>query len=118
MNLQEISKQKGYKVHEIAQQVGIDSSLMSRILAGKRKPTSLQIQKLAVALELSHSDVLTHYLSQEIVQIVQNYPQLAPRILQLAEERISYLLKNTDFESAKPTKKIKTKLAQFSSRNA
>jgi hypothetical protein len=61
---------------------------------------------------------LTHYLSQEIVQIVQNYPQLAPRILQLAEERISYLLKNTDFESAKPTKKIKTKLAQFSSRNA
>ena len=68
MNLQEICRHKGYKVHEIAQQVGIDSSLMSRILAGKRKPTALQIQKIAVALELSHSDVLTHYLSQEIVQ--------------------------------------------------
>jgi Fic family protein len=86
---------------------------MSRILTGKRKPTSLQIQKLAVALELSHSDVLTHYLSQEIVQIVEHYPQLAPRILQLAEERVSYLLKNTDFESAKPSKKIKTKIAQL-----
>ena len=113
MNLQEICKQKGYKVHEIAQQVGIDSSLMSRILAGKRKPTSLQVQKLAIALELSHSDVLTHYLSQEIVQIVEHYPQLAPRILQLAEERVRYLLKDTDFESAKPSKKIKTKLAQL-----
>jgi Fic family protein/DNA-binding Xre family transcriptional regulator len=110
MNLQEICRKKGLKVHEIAQQVGVDSSLMSRILAGKRKPTSLQIQKLAIALELSHSDVLTHYLSQEIVQIVQDYPQLASRILQLAEERI---LKDTDFESAKPSKKIKTKLAQL-----
>jgi Fic family protein/DNA-binding Xre family transcriptional regulator len=113
MNLQEICKQKGYKVHEIAQQIGIDSSLMSRILAGKRKPTALQMQKIAVALELSHSDVLTHYLSQEIVQIVQHYPQLAPQILHLAEERVSYLLKDADFESAKPSKKIKTKLAQL-----
>jgi transcriptional regulator with XRE-family HTH domain len=104
MNLQEICKQKGFKVHEIAQQVGIDSSLMSRILTGKRKPTTLQIQKMAVALELSHSDVLIHYLSQEIVQIVQDYPQLAPQILHLAEERVSFLLKDTDFESAKPSK--------------
>ena len=56
---------------------------------------------------------MTHYLSQEIVQIVQNYPQLAPRFLQLAEEHISYLLKDTDFQSAKPSKKIKTKLAQL-----
>lgn len=113
MNLQEICKEKGLKVHELAQQLGIDPSLMSRILTGKRKPTAQQIQKLAVALELSHSDALTHYLSQEIVQIVQHYPQLATRILHLAEERVSYLLKDTDFESAKPSKKIKTKLAQI-----
>lgn len=113
MNIQEICKQKGLKVHQLAQHLAIDSSLMSRILAGKRRPTAAQIQSLATALGLAHTDLLKHYLSEEIVALVQGYPQLATDILHLAEERVSYLLKDRTFESAQPTKKIKTKLAQL-----
>ncbi|MFM6946903.1 MAG: Fic family protein [Flavobacteriales bacterium] len=114
MNLQEICKQKKLKVHQLAQLLAIDSSLMSRILSGKRKPTAPQIQKIASALDLPHSDVLSHFLSQEIVEIIQEYPQLAPKILSLAEERISYLLQETNFSVIQPSKKIISKLTQVS----
>lgn len=113
MNLQEIYKKKGLKVHEIAQKIGIDASLMSRILAGKRKPTQLQIQKLAAALDVAHSELLTHYLAEEIAVLVQDYPQLAPQILLLAERRISYLLNDSEFAIAKPSKKMLEKLSQI-----
>ncbi len=114
MNLQEICKQKRLKVYQLAQLLEIDSSLMSRILSSKRKPTAPQIQKIASALDLPHSDVLSHFLSQEIVEIIQEYPQLAPKILSLAEERISYLLQETNFSVIQPSKKIISKLAQVS----
>jgi len=113
MNLQEICRQKGRKVHEVAQQVGVDASLMSRILAGKRKPTQLQIQKLAAALDVAHSELISYYLSEEIVALVQDYPQLAPKILLLAERRINYLLNDSEFSVAQPSKKMLSKLASI-----
>jgi len=113
VNIQEIYKQKGLKVHQLAQLIDIDASLMSRILNGKRRPTALQIQKIATALDLPHADLLKYYLSEEIVALVQPYPQLANDILYFAEKRINYLLQESVAQVAQPSKKIKVKLAEL-----
>ncbi len=113
MNIQEIYKQKGLKVHQLAQLIDIDASLMSRILNGKRRPTAQQIKKIATALDLPHADLLKYYLSEEIVALVQPYPQLANDILYFAEKRINYLLQESVAQVAQPSKKIKVKLAEL-----
>ena len=53
---------KGIKIHELAKHLSIDASLMSRILANKRKPSEVQIKKLSEALDLPYSELLTYYL--------------------------------------------------------
>ncbi len=83
--------EKKIKISELASQLGIDSSLMSRILANKRKPTKAQLQQLAEILELDFHELLKEYLAEEIIDLLKDYPQMAQEILSVAEERVAYL---------------------------
>jgi Fic family protein/DNA-binding Xre family transcriptional regulator len=98
-SIQQKLQEKGIKIHELAKHLGIDASLMSRILANKRKPNDLQIKKISEVLDLPYSELLTYYLSSEVVKIVKDYPQLAQSILVMAEARVSYLLSDDRFEN-------------------
>lgn len=82
---------KNLKINELASKLGIDSSLMSRILANKRKPTKHQLYILAKELEIDYNELLTYYLAEEIVDLIKGYPEIANEILTVAEERVSYL---------------------------
>lgn len=84
-------KEKGLKVYELANKVGIDPSLMSRIIAGKRRPSEQQLMKLAEVLELDYQELLADFLTQEVIAMVKPYPQIAHKIMAVAEERIAYL---------------------------
>lgn len=84
-------KEKGLKVYELANKIGVDPSLMSRIIAGQRRPTKIQLKKIAEVLEIDYSDLMTDFLSQEVISLLKPYPQLADKVMMVAEERISYL---------------------------
>ncbi|MFM6935750.1 MAG: Fic family protein [Flavobacteriales bacterium] len=111
--IKERLQEKGIKIHEIAKHLSIDASLVSRILANKRKPTDVQIKKLSEILELSYSDLLTYYVSGEVVKLVKDYPQLAQNILVMAEERVSYLLSDQRFENTNISESLKEKLSEL-----
>jgi Fic family protein len=98
MNLiNQTRKSKNIKINDLAALLDIDSSLMSRILANKRKPTKEQLKKLALILEINIRDLLKEFLADEVVEILKEYPQIAQEILLVAEERVQYLMSNQKF---------------------
>ena len=92
-------KAQGLKIYELAQLIGIDSSLMSRIISGKRRPTKAQIKKLSEVLNINYHELLKEYLSNEVIELLTPYPQLATQVMVVAEERIAYLSSNNKFKT-------------------
>lgn len=90
-------KELGLTVSDLARVLSVDSSLMSRFLSGKRKLSKEQLIKLADYLSIDHKEILTSYLSSEIVDLLSSYPQIAPKVLKVAEERIAYLSSSDKF---------------------
>ena len=111
--IQEKLQEKGIKIHELARQLEIDASLMSRILAQKRRPSQAQIKKISEVLDIPFRELLSFYLSQEVVKIVKDYPQLVPEIFCLAEARVSYLLSEQRFENIPLSKELEEKLTEL-----
>ncbi|MEY4572634.1 MAG: hypothetical protein RLZ10_1877 [Bacteroidota bacterium] len=103
-------KEKNLKISDLAAQLNIDSSLMSRILSNKRKPTKEQLKKLANLLEINYLDLMKEYLVDEVVEILKEYPQVAQEILCVAEERIHYLTSDDRFRVIKLSKSIEREL--------
>lgn len=86
------------KVTDLAQQVGIDSSLMSRILSGKRKPTLAQLKNIAEVLGLDYYELLKEFLSHQVLELLRPYPDIAEEVIAVSEERIAYLTGKTKFD--------------------
>lgn len=106
-------KEKNIKINELAAELGVDSSLMSRILSNKRKPTRQQIKKLAQILELNIQELLKEFLADEVVEILKEYPQIAKEILLAAEERVSYLTSSKKFQVIELSEKLQMQLGQI-----
>lgn len=100
-------KEKGIKINELAAEVGIDSSLMSRILSNKRKPSKDILKKIATTLEIDFNTLLKDYLSDKVYKVLREYPQLASEVLQVAEERVAYLSSNKKFKTIDVTDDVK-----------
>jgi Fic family protein len=103
-------KEKNLKISDLAAQLNIDSSLMSRILSNKRKPTRKQLKKLSTILDINYLDLMKEYLVDEVVEILKEYPQVAQEILCVAEERIHYLTSDDRFRVIKLSKSIEREL--------
>lgn len=92
-------KKLGIKIFELANAVGIDSSLMSRILSGKREPTTQQLQKLAQVLSIDYHLLLKEKMKNKVIHILKEYPEYANDILtEVKEERITYLSSKNKME--------------------
>jgi len=105
-------KALGLKIYDLAQQVGIDPSLMSRIISGKRKPTTKQLKKISEVLNIDFNDVLKDYLSQEVISLLTPYPQIASEVMMAAEERITYLTSEQKLNTIPLSKKVERLLVQ------
>jgi transcriptional regulator with XRE-family HTH domain len=99
-------KEKNIQIKELASALGVDSSLMSRILSNKRKPTKEQLKKMSNLLDIDIHDLLKEFLADEVVSILKEYPQIAQEILIVAEERVQYLMSNQKFNLINLSEKI------------
>jgi Fic family protein len=113
MLLSQARKNKELKIQELAAFINIDSSLMSRILSGKRKPNKQQLKVLAEKLDLDYNELLKEYLANEVLEILKDYPQLAQHVLNVAEERVAYLNGENSFSTMKLSKGILSSLKQI-----
>lgn len=80
-------------LREVAALIEVDTALISKMEKGDRKPTREQVEKLAVALELDHDQLLTLWLSEKVYDDVKGEQQ--------AQEALKLVLKRIKEESSK-----------------
>lgn len=91
-------KELNLKICDVAQQVGVDSSLMSRIISGKRLPTLPQLKKISQVVGLDYHELLKEFLSNQVIDLLSPYPAVAEDVIAVAEERIAYLAGQDKFK--------------------
>jgi len=103
-------KEKNLKINELANAIGIDASLMSRIISKKRKPTTVQLKKISEVLAIDFHDLLKEYVTNEVTEMLFEYPQIVTEVMTLLEERVSYLTSSSKLELIQLSKTLQTKL--------
>lgn len=91
-SLRELRKSRGLLIREVAAQLGIDPSLLSRIERGDKKPTRAQVIQLSEILQANPRDMLADYLSERVVSTLRDEDVALEAIL-LAEQKITTLVK-------------------------
>ncbi|MGB0933954.1 MAG: Fic family protein [Lishizhenia sp.] len=90
----------------VAQQLGVDQSLISKFENGTRIPTEKQIVKLSIILNIPQNTLMTLWLKTKILTNIKNYP-VAKQALQMAQEE----LKNYNIKTPQQfSEKIQNKL--------
>ncbi len=80
-------------LREVAAELCIDPSLLSRIEHGEKRPRRDQVIQLAKILECNADDLLLAYLSDRVVYELQG-EKLALKAVQIAENKIRYSRKS------------------------
>lgn len=86
-------EQQGLLLREVAAQLAIDPSLLSKIERGDKKPTREHIIKLAGIYNADQNELVTVFLSDRILSDL-NDDELSLEALKLAEEHVKYRIKN------------------------
>lgn len=77
-------------LREVAEKIGIDTSLLGKIERNERQPTKEQIKQVAKYFKLDERDMLKEYLSDQIAyKILEEEADLDT--LKVAERKIQYL---------------------------
>ena len=78
-------------IKDLAANIGIDSSLLSRIEGEKRLPNENTLNLIAVELGLAKTDLIKKWLEDKAYNVLKPYPNFAEDVLKAMETRIEYL---------------------------
>ena len=90
--LKENRENKNLLLRQVAAAIDVDTAMISKFEKGERKPTKEQILKMAKALELDEKVLLTHYLSEKVMDELKEH-DLAEEALKMAGAKINFLRK-------------------------
>ena len=77
-------------MREVAEKIGIDTSLLGKIERNERKPTKEQIKQVANYFKLDEKEMLKEFLSDQIAyRILEENADLDT--LKVAERKVQYL---------------------------
>jgi transcriptional regulator with XRE-family HTH domain len=77
-------------LREVAEKIGIDTSLLGKIERSERQPTKEQIKQIAKYFKVDEKDLLKEYLSDQIAyRILEEEADLDT--LKIAERKVQYL---------------------------
>lgn len=77
-------------LREVAEEIGIDTSLLGKIERNERQPTKEQIKQVANFFKLEEKDLLKEYLSDQFAyRIIEEEADLDT--LKVAERKVEYL---------------------------
>lgn len=77
---------------QVASEMEIDTPMLSKIERGDRKAKKEQVFLLAKLLKVSEEELLTLWLADQVLEIVQN-EDLALKAMQVAEEEVKFISK-------------------------
>lgn len=90
--IRELRTSKKLLIREVAAELQIDSSLLSRIERGDKRPTREQVIQLAGILQADEKELMITYLSDRVVYELRG-EKLAREAMQAAEKKIAYALR-------------------------
>ena len=77
-------------LREVAEEIGIDTSLLGKIERNERQPTKEQIKQVAMYFKLDEREMMKEYLSDQIAyRILEEEADLDT--LKVAEKKVQYL---------------------------
>lgn len=82
-------QKKGLLLREVAAQLQVDPSLLSKIERGEKKATREQVIHLAKFLNVTEKGLLLVFLSEKVFLEIEN-EEFAVEVLRAAEEMINY----------------------------
>ncbi|MFB0497312.1 transcriptional regulator with XRE-family HTH domain [Mucilaginibacter sp. OAE612] len=85
--VRELREKKGLLLRQVAADLEVDTALVSKIERGERTAQKEQVLKLAMVLEYNLDDLLVTWLSDKIVNILEEEP-LAQKALKNSEKRL------------------------------
>lgn len=88
--VRELRGDANLSLREVAEKIGIDTSLLGKIERNERQPTKEQIKQVAKYFKLDEKEMLKEYLSDQIAyRILEEEADLD--ILKVAERKVHYL---------------------------
>ena len=88
--VRELREDANLSLREVAEKIGIDTSLLGKIERSERQPTKDQIKQVAKYFKLDEKEMLKEYLSDQIAyKILEEEAYLD--ILKVAERKVQYL---------------------------
>lgn len=88
--VKKLREDKHLTLREVAEEVGIDTSMLGKIEKNNRKPTDQLIEKFANFFKVSDKDLKIAFLSDEVVyQLLEE--DFASEVLKVAEKKVKYL---------------------------
>lgn len=91
--IKKLREEKKLTLREVAQAMGIDTSMLGKIEKNNRKPNKTLIENFAKFYGVDQKHLLIEFLSDTIVNKIysENYPE---EVLKVAEEKVQYLITN------------------------
>ena len=88
--IRKLREDKELPLRTVSAYLDIDQAILSKIERGQRKATREQVVKLAGYFKVKENDLLVAWLSDKLVNEVQN-EDLALQAMQVAEEKVKYI---------------------------
>jgi transcriptional regulator with XRE-family HTH domain len=89
--IKKLREEKKLTLREVAEAMGIDTSMLGKIEKNNRKPNKSLIENFAKFFDVNEKELLIEFLSDSIVNKIysENYPV---EVLKVAEEKVQYLI--------------------------
>jgi predicted nucleotidyltransferase len=88
--IRQLREENSQPLRTVAAYLDIDQAILSKIERGQRRASREQVVKLAHYFKVSESELVISWLSDKLVDELVNEEE-ALKVLQVAEEKISYL---------------------------
>jgi len=90
--VKKLRENKNLTLREVAEELGIDTSMLGKIEKNNRKPTRQVIEKFAVFYNVSDKELTIAFLSDTVAYQILNEKEVAQEILNIAEKKVKYLM--------------------------
>lgn len=89
--VKKLREEQNLTLREVAEALGIDTSMLGKIEKNNRKPTKQLIEKFAKYFKVSDKDLMIAFLSDAVAYQIMDEEDLSSDVFKVAEEKVKYL---------------------------
>lgn len=86
--IKELRKKQSLRIRDVAAEIGVDSSLVSRFETGARKPTREQVALMERIFNVRENELLKLWIADSVLQDIKSYP-FAGEVMKLVADAMA-----------------------------